>query len=93
MVNQSTKRRMKKRGKVPPRFETLVTGVSFCCVRGLIVGVGYWKGVSRTYVASSVIYVPPICGSAIFAWKAEMATNMTVDMKVLKTCSTITTKR
>jgi hypothetical protein len=44
-------------------------------------------------VARRVMYVPPMCGSAILAWKALMATNMTVDMKVLKTCSTITRSR
>lgn len=44
-------------------------------------------------VARRVMYVPPMWGSAILAWKAEMATNMTVDMKVLKTCSTMTSRR
>lgn len=53
---------------------------------------GRWRA-GTTDVASKVIYVPPICGSAILAWKAEMATNMTVDMKVLKTCSTMTRSR
>jgi len=36
-------------------------------------------------VARRVIYVPPYSGSAIFAWKADTATNMTVFMKVEKT--------
>jgi hypothetical protein len=37
--------------------------------------------------------VPPIAGSAILAWKALMETNMTVLMKVLNTCSTMTVTR
>jgi len=37
--------------------------------------------------------VPPIAGSAILAWNAEMATNMTVLVKVEKMCSAITVKR
>ena len=47
----------------------------------------------ETHVARSVMYVPPMWGSAILAWKAEMETNIIVDMKVLKTCSTITRRR
>lgn len=46
-----------------------------------------------TYVASNVIYVPPMAGSAILAWKAEIATNMTVLVKVEKICDKITVRR
>ena len=34
-------------------------------------------------VASRVMYVPPIAGSAIRAWKAEIATNIIVLINVL----------
>lgn len=44
----------------------------------------------ETYVARRVMYVPPMAGSEIRAWKAEMATNMTVFMNVERTCSPIT---
>jgi hypothetical protein len=44
----------------------------------------------KTYVASMVMYVPPIAGSETRAWKADTATNMTVFMNVEATCSTIT---
>ena len=47
----------------------------------------------RTYVARSVMYVPPMTGSAMRAWKALIATNMTVLVKVLKMCDAITTSR
>lgn len=50
-------------------------------------------GKKTTYVARRVMYVPPIAGSAILAWKALIATNITVLMKVLKTCSTMTRRR
>ena len=71
-VKRSTSLRMKNLGKVPPRLETLPV-VSATChgIRNF-----------RTYVASKVMYVPPMAGSAILAWKAETATNMTVLMNV-----------
>lgn len=47
----------------------------------------------ETYVASNVMYVPPMTGSAILAWKAALETNMTVFMNVEKRCSTITVPR
>lgn len=50
-------------------------------------------GVVPTYVARSVMYVPPIAGSEIFAWNAEIATNMMVLVNVEYTCSRIMTKR
>ena len=37
--------------------------------------------------------MPPIAGSAILAWKAEMATNMTVLVKVEKMCEAMTVSR
>jgi hypothetical protein len=92
-VKLSTALRTKKRGKVPPRLETLwgeerKKGVSW---------EGSWDEEEEmrdaTHVARRVIYVPPMAGSEILAWKAEMATNMTVLMKVLKTCSTMMTRR
>ncbi len=46
-----------------------------------------------TYVASNVMYVPPMAGSAILAWKAEIATNMTVLVNVEKMCDKITVRR
>src|SRR5690606_36377885 len=53
---------------------------------------GFGNG-EKTYVARRVMYVPPMAGSAIFAWKAETATNITVLVNVEKTCSQITTMR
>ena len=41
------------------------------------------KGVpDEAYVASKVMYVPPMVGSAILAWNAADATNMMVFIKV-----------
>lgn len=48
---------------------------------------------SNPYVASKVIYVPPINGSEILAWKAEIATNMTVLVNVEKICDAMTVNR
>lgn len=70
-VKTSTALSMKNLGNVPPRLETLG---DVSCSR--------WVKKNETYVASSVIYVPPIAGSAIRAWKADAATNMTVPVKV-----------
>lgn len=46
-----------------------------------------------TYVAKRVMYVPPMAGSAMRAWKAEMDTNMTVFMNVETTCSKMTVNK
>lgn len=73
-VNMSTNFRTKKRGNVPPRLLTL-------CKSVLVEDGG--SGQCGTYVARRVIYVPPIAGSEILAWKAEIATNITVLVKVL----------
>lgn len=51
---------------------------------------GEGRGDGRTYVARRVMYVPPMAGSAMRAWKAEIATNMTVFIKVERMCSPIT---
>ena len=58
----------------------------------MIGGGGGWRA-DFTYVASKVMYVPPITGSAILAWKATMATNMTVLVKVEKIWDPITVRR
>ena len=83
-VNASTSLRTKKRGKVPPRFETLQLTIRYG---------NEAKSFALTYVARSVIYVPPMTGSAIFAWKAEIATNIIVLVKVVKTCAKMTVRR
>lgn len=82
-VKKSTSLRMKMRGKVPPRLETLK-----------VISIYIFKATRKvTYVASNVIYVPPTTGSAILAWKAAIATNMMVFIEVEKTCSAITTAK
>lgn len=82
-VKASTNLRTKKRGNVPPRLLTLTSGLA-----RLLTILD-----QNTHVASNVMYVPPMTGSAIFAWKALTATNMTVLMNVLKMCSAMTTSR
>ena len=61
ILKASTSFRMKKRGKVPPRFDALPRGWS-----GFKLAIVIW-GTRTTYVAKSVMYVPPITGSAILA--------------------------
>ena len=62
--------------------------------RPLAVGSGKMREeTGEAYVASKVMYVPPMAGSAIFAWKAEMATNITVFVNVENICEAITVSR
>lgn len=84
-VKMSTNFRTKKRGNVPPRLLTLWT----CRVSERPMK----EGVMAAYVARRVIYVPPMAGSEILAWKAEIATNMIVVVKVLYMCCTMMTRR
>ena len=56
-VKRSTSFRMKKRGNVPPKLETLW---HLLVKYKMVVG-------REAYVASRVIYVPPITGSEILA--------------------------
>ena len=83
-VKRSTSLRMKNLGNVPPRLETLFS---------LALGKDWMGYGQRTYVANMVMYVPPIAGSAIRAWNADTATNITVIMNVEMTCSPITARR
>lgn len=85
-------------GEVVDEFENEEAGECAAKVRDTdIISCGLWKDGTKetvvTYVASRVMYVPPMAGSAIFAWKAEMATNMTVLVKVEKICEAITVSR
>lgn len=73
-VKKSTSLRMKKRGKVPPRLLTLSREKKrvslvfcMCCARCEKQMMMMMIDENETYVARSVIYVPPITGSAIFA--------------------------
>lgn len=50
-------------------------------------------GVLKLRNIQTIIIVPPMTGSAILAWNADTATNMTVLVKVEKTCEPMTTSR
>ena len=75
-MKASTNLRTKKRGKVPPRLLTLYHPLARYQMHGR-------EREREAHVASKVIYVPPIVGSAILAWNALIATNMTVEVNVL----------
>jgi hypothetical protein len=47
------------------------------------------RPIDRYDLPHGLMYVPPMAGSAMRAWKAEMETNMTVFIKVERTCSPI----